>query len=303
MRMINSRALMFLGVIAFLVSAAIAAGLWLPINANQSSTIIPVKYNDTLIRYSVTFKNLSNVSVHSAAAKLFSVANIRGQSIKNTLVSFGEYSQSKEDDYNFIVLSGMHYPPFGELQVIVSSRVDIPLHNYSHSLEKTVNYKADGYYLSLESREVSIVSDVLSKSQLGTPAGVYGWVINNLEYSGYIQEDRGTLYALQKRRGDCTEFMYLMMSLLRKMGIPARGFAGFYLNQGNHTILSAKDYHNWVEFYDGREWKIMDPLNNNFAEQYDRYIAFRELDGRHEVSGLSSQRFISHDTRLSVEMR
>ena len=46
-------------------------------------------------------------------------------------------------------------------------------------------------------------------------------------YVGYIKNDRGALYALKTKEGDCTEFMHLFVALCRANKIPARCIGGY----------------------------------------------------------------------------
>ena len=44
---------------------------------------------------------------------------------------------------------------------------------------------------------------------------IFQWVSQNVKDDGYSAKDRGALYALTNRKGDCTEFMYLFVALCR----------------------------------------------------------------------------------------
>ena len=92
-----------------------------------------------------------------------------------------------------------------------------------------------------------------------------------MQYTGYSPKDRGALYALKKRKGDCTEFMHLFAAISRASGIPARGIGGYVCN--TNMILRPSDYHNWVEFYEDGAWRIADPQKRVFMENQSHYIA------------------------------
>jgi transglutaminase-like putative cysteine protease len=111
-------------------------------------------------------------------------------------------------------------------------------------------------------------SDVLS-----TIKAVFHWVANHVSYSGYTAQDRGALYALKHQRGDCTEFMDLFVALCRANGIPARRMGGYLCSE--NTVLKARDYHNWGEFYQDNTWQIADPQNNALMQRPEDYIAMR----------------------------
>lgn len=102
---------------------------------------------------------------------------------------------------------------------------------------------------------------------------VFRWVASHVRYSGYAAQDRGALYALQHKKGDCTEYMDLFVALCRANGLPARRIGGYISPQ--NAVLKARDYHNWGEFYAGGTWQIADPQNNVLMQNQDDYIAMR----------------------------
>jgi transglutaminase-like putative cysteine protease len=110
-------------------------------------------------------------------------------------------------------------------------------------------------------------------SGIKTVKAVFHWVANHVQYSGYSNRDRGALFALEQKEGDCTEFMDLFVALCRANGLPARRIGG-YLSPEN-AVLKARDYHNWGEFYDGGTWQIADPQNKILMQNQDEYIAMR----------------------------
>jgi transglutaminase-like putative cysteine protease len=102
---------------------------------------------------------------------------------------------------------------------------------------------------------------------------VFRWVASHIHYSGYADQERGALYALEQKKGDCTEYMDLFVALCRANGIPARRIGGYICPES--TVLKARDYHNWGEFYRNGIWQIADPQNNVLMQNMDGYIAMR----------------------------
>ncbi|WP_157131620.1 transglutaminase-like domain-containing protein [Piscinibacter gummiphilus] len=106
-----------------------------------------------------------------------------------------------------------------------------------------------------------------------TARAVYDWVRGHLEYAGYVPEDRGAADALARRRGDCTEYAYLVTALARANGIPARMVGGH--DTDRNAVLRAADYHNWAELhFDGR-WNLVDAQKERWLRPADQYVAFR----------------------------
>jgi len=84
------------------------------------------------------------------------------------------------------------------------------------------------------------VEDPLVKARL-----IYNFVVGYLRYE--IQdEEKGALWALENRVGDCSEYSYLFVALCRAAGIPARVQAGFAFHYAGQIL---EDGHMWAEYY------------------------------------------------------
>ncbi|MEW6490616.1 MAG: transglutaminase-like domain-containing protein [Thermodesulfobacteriota bacterium] len=117
-----------------------------------------------------------------------------------------------------------------------------------------------------------------------TARSIFDWVAANIRYAGYLKDDRGALYALRTRQGDCTEYMSLFVALCRASGIPARGVAGYVY--GENRVVAPADFHNWAEVHLGGAWQVADPQERVFRESVERFLAFRLLGAAHAVAGI-----------------
>ncbi|AZQ13039.1 transglutaminase-like domain-containing protein [Shewanella khirikhana] len=122
----------------------------------------------------------------------------------------------------------------------------------------------------------------------------YQWVVSNILYSGYNPSTLGAAYALKHRKGDCTEFTYLLAALLRGNGIPARLASG-YVIQGS-GVLSAADFHSWVEVGINGVWRVLDAQKRHFGPDDNAYFTVSYLDGE------ASERRFSSTSNISVVM-
>lgn len=122
-------------------------------------------------------------------------------------------------------------------------------------------------------------------SPLDTARRTFQWVVEHVRDLGYVREERGALYALQRQRGDCTESMDLFMALARANAIPAQAVSG-YVVEGN-GILRPAAYHNWALFYADGTWRISDPQRRVFAAGDADYVAMRVGRG----AGTDARRF------------
>lgn len=122
----------------------------------------------------------------------------------------------------------------------------------------------------------------------------FQWVVSNILYSGYNPSTLGAAYALKHRKGDCTEFTYLLAALLRGNGIPARLASG-YVIQGS-GVLSAADFHSWVEVGINGVWRVLDAQKQHFGPDDNAYFTVSYLDGE------TSERRFSSTSNISVVM-
>ncbi len=127
----------------------------------------------------------------------------------------------------------------------------------------------------------------------------YEWIAANVFSEGYIAEDRGAAYAIEARKGDCTEFSYLLTALYRAQQIPARAIGGYVF--GGNNIVRPMDYHNWTEFYLDGAWQIADAQKGAFVSRQTDYVAMRVI-ATGGAAAVASQRFSFAGEGLRVEM-
>ncbi|MCE4554279.1 transglutaminase-like domain-containing protein [Roseateles cellulosilyticus] len=110
-------------------------------------------------------------------------------------------------------------------------------------------------------------------SEHATVEAIFDWVATEVSYAGYLADDRGALYALTERRGDCTEQADLVVALARACSIPARMAGGYVVERD--TVLNAVDYHNWAEVGLDGNWHIVDANRRELFPSTCRYLRFR----------------------------
>lgn len=115
------------------------------------------------------------------------------------------------------------------------------------------------------------------------PEALYRWVHDFLAYGGFDAAAGTARQALERERGDCTEYAALYTALCRREGIPARGFEGFVCT-GN-CILKPTAAHNWAEFYRDGRWHLADPLKRVFRNPEAWYVAMRLMPEGQGISG------------------
>jgi transglutaminase-like putative cysteine protease len=108
---------------------------------------------------------------------------------------------------------------------------------------------------------------------------IYDYLVTNMTYDkvapGWGHGD--TERACDVKKGNCTDFHSLFISLARAKGIPARFVIGFPLTSSDGTV---KGYHCWAEFYvKGRGWIPVDASDGSKAiDVKARNYLFGNLD-------------------------
>jgi transglutaminase-like putative cysteine protease len=250
-----------------------------------------------IFRYEVTNKSeklLSDVSVRMALPV--------GQSARHTLdnIKINQAYSIESDAFGnrTLLVNFDSFSPYSTQIITLKVKLSDKDSEQLIEVNDTV-FTAETSLLPFSNVEFKAITQAIKgKSTLNTMTNAYKWVVDHMSYSGYLPNDYGALYALQKARGDCTEYMYLLAALLRANEIPTRLVAG-YVYPGNH-LVDAADYHNWVEvFYQGR-WQVLDALKERFLGDNMDYIAMRFLDSRDDNIWHSQKFFASN--RLGMRL-
>ncbi len=173
-------------------------------------------------------------------------------------------------------------PPYATK--IITIKADLELSDTPNpiSLQDPQRFLRAEKYIESDDPELSrLAKKFKAPKPVKTAENIFRWVADNVRYAGYLPNDRGALYALRKKKGDCTEFMYLFAALCRANNIPARGIGGYVSNE--NAVLKPNGYHNWVEFYYDGAWWLSDPQKKIFMQNPSRYIAMRVI-GKSENS-------------------
>jgi hypothetical protein len=131
-------------------------------------------------------------------------------------------------------------------------------------------------------------------TQLEKARAIYDYVFTTMRYdkSGTGWGYGDTLWACDSKRGNCTDFHSVFMSMARSQKIPARFEIGFPLPADKHTA-EVPGYHCWAEFYvDQMGWIPID-ISEAWKHQEKRDYFF----GAHDVNRV--QFTLGRDLELS----
>ncbi len=290
-----------LGVIAGVMVLALVAYWW----SQRSDEAVSL--HQLGIRYSFEIINQTGELIEDAEFIFFAPAHIPG---RQELISLRTNQPTEVIEDRFgnrsLRLGISALAPFATRILIV----DAELMAYAPPIAQALASNTKNEFL-LSEPNVQVEHPLIQaqaealKAQLATGAdqrivGLSRWVSKHVTDVGYISEDRGAVYALTQRQGDCTEYMSLYAALSRALGIPTRNLAGFRI-AGESARLNPHAYHNWSESHNGRRWVLVDPQHELVDEYYAEYVIFRVLTSQTQLS--NTQRFFSADPRLGIRMQ
>lgn len=231
--------------------------------------------NSIDILYSLSLKNTSPKPIHSARLDVYGPVALTATQKCEHIEANHPHTLAKDTMGNQLLSFGWDtLPPLSTKVITIQSKIQ--------------TWRAAQPWLSLDPEDALAPEPFIESEDAGIQAqaeklkansgkqtvkNIFEWVAAHIEYAGYIKKNRGAVYALKYRKGDCTEFAALFVALCRANKIPAHMLGGFICPSS--TVISPGDYHNWAVFYlDGR-WHPADPQNNKFMEKASHYIALQ----------------------------
>jgi len=131
-------------------------------------------------------------------------------------------------------------------------------------------------------------------SQLEKARAIYDYVFDNMRYdktgTGWGRGD--VLYACDAKKGNCTDFHSLFISMARSQGIPAQFEIGFPL-PADKASADIAGYHCWAEFFDPqRGWIPVD-----ISEAWKNPVKKDYFFGAHDANRIEFS--VGRDLKLS----
>ena len=169
-----------------------------------------------------------------------------------------------DGDYQIVVcknISGTSYSKV--LSAAVSVRLTDSLAPFLRP-NQYVNYSESSQAVKLAQELATGATD-----NLGKVRAVYNWVVTNLSYdydkaasvpTGYLPD---VDQVMQAKKGICLDYAALMSAMLRSQGVPVKLVAGYTSTGEYHAWINVwSEQDGWMDsviWFDGREWKLMDP--------------------------------------------
>lgn len=279
--------------------AGFSSFLWIKCRSIELVSLYPIMRH---LRYSFTLQNTTNRLIKGA--EFWSFAPVRQTATQQCLKIESSLPYALiEDALGNQVLHFIfdRIPPYGSK--IITIKADLMLSETANPvvLDDSTFYLKPEKYIEADYPDIVRLSKDLSGDTDERSIRRYSeWIFGHLQYTGYLAKARGARYALQTKRGDCTEFAYLFTALCRANCIPARCIGGFICS--NNTVLTPAGYHNWAEVYTGQTWKYVDPQKREIMKYPSDYIAVRILSGQSDNPLGEDRRFRLRGDGLKVKM-
>jgi transglutaminase-like putative cysteine protease len=165
------------------------------------------------------------------------------------------------------------------IQTVVTSTVSVNelAHDLSTCFGETPSTSLDPEtYVESDDPDIEALALELSSARgnaCESLRALYDYVGDNISYTTYESGDRGAVWALDHRSGDCTEFADALLALSRAAGIPARFLEGVTYRE-DETQDPGQIKHDWLEAYlPGHGWVPLDPTWGRFPNKRDAYFA------------------------------
>lgn len=229
------------------------------------------------IRYSYTAKNMTNRLVREAHFWTYAPVKRTPTQKCVTIKASHPYKLITDALGNQILSFTLtDIPPYGTQIISIEANLKLADKPNRLSIKGKKRYlKAEEYCEADDPAIIQQAKQLRGSETKKIAENTFRWVANTVQYAGYVENPRGALYALQEKKGDCTEFMYLFVALSRANKIPARGIGGYVVT--DNAILRPTGYHNWAEFYDKGAWRLADPQRRVFMQNQSRYIAMHVI--------------------------
>ena len=227
------------------------------------------------LEYSFLLENKTNHVVSNLEFVCLAPANHpEGQKCKQLKSSRDFKYLSDEWGNSYLSFSIPQMSPFSSKIISVHCCVEVPQLRSSLPTSPLPVFLEPSELFPSEDPELKSLSGLFGGEKTGGSAKtIYEWVAQNIKYRGYKPQPSRISEILGDLSGDCTEYMTLEVALFRACGIKGRGVCGVYMNQPGR--ISATDFHDWGEYFDGKSWQIADAQKKNHEQNTEHYILFK----------------------------
>ena len=271
-----------------------------------------VSYNvSRQVRYSFTLKNRTNKVKHKIAFQVYApVKQTATQIVKNIDVSHPYELVIDQLGNQILCFTFKEIGPYATEIIKIKANLFLSLEPNKIPLKLDIaQFVKPELYVESDQPDIVLKAESFkATNRLQCAKDILNWVANHINYSGYIQKEQGAYYAFKHKKGDCTEYMDLFTALCRAKNIPCKRVGGYVIDK--NAVLKPSDYHNWVEFFDGKKWfctgdigKLIDgPKGRKFLKITDRKKELLKTSGGKYVAPAPIENRIKEDFLIEQMM-
>lgn len=257
---------------------------------------------EKVIQYRFKLKNTTNRLIKNPEFWLYAPVKKTANQLNTQLDASSPYTLINDPMGNQIMHFKLNaFPPNVSRTLTIKAVMKMAPTANRVTLKKPNQFIKKAPYIESDHPEIKHLAQQLHHFRdSATIRHIYQWMTEHIQYQGYIKEDRGALYALKHKTGDCTENMYLTTALARANEIPSRGMGGYVIKENGN--LDPNNYHNWSEIYFDHAWRIIDPQNKQLDPKNPDYIAMRIISHAAEQPMKNTHQFMHNSNGIVVQL-
>ncbi len=247
------------------------------IKYSRVSTKVPDWSTERTIRYAFTLENKTSEPLVNSSFKTYSPLELTSTQKLINIESTHEFKKIKDTSGNQVLEFNVPFmPPYGKKRVLITAELllsEVAAGGDPSDLLYTSELQP---LIEVNDRRVKNIASQFDPAKKSVYQDVFDWLVENIEYTGYGQKDKGAAFAAEFLEGDCTEFAYLNVAINRILNIPSRAVNGYVVT--HDSKLNTSDFHTWNESWIDQAWQVTDAQMGNFLENQHTYIAMNVVD-------------------------
>jgi len=204
------------------------------------------------------------------------VADVRMEAAMPLSLDARAYDWKVESQLPFVVEGNNVVFSVGDFAPYQVKHVKVYFAGIGAKAERAAASDSDAYQLTANPSPelLALSASFADLSQQEKIQAIYLWMVENIAFTGIDRQIEGANAALSSKSGDCTEHMLLAGELLARNGVRVREISGVVMPRGSDYV-SPEKFHDWLEVFDGRAWKLFDSVYGVYGESFDVvYIGF-----------------------------
>lgn len=232
-----------------------------------------------ILRFNLTVRNVRDAKVGVEHLNVYVPATTSNQRLVSIDTTQPFVEEIDDLGNRMLVFTLRDLAPFATRRISITSVVEVATIPNDAEVQHNGAFEGDEPMVERDHPEIRALATSIEKDRASDYVDqVYQWVRNNLTYAGFVADDMGALSALKTRRGDCSEFAYLVAALNRVRGVPTKVLGGYVVS--SNAVVKASEYHNWNEVLLDGKWQLVDAQKGAFLTNLNSYVVTRIVSRR-----------------------